>query len=509
MMSSDDETLGGLTEALGLNPAKPAEDSLVGKDVGGCTLGRLIAEGGMGRVYEGLQHKPHRAVAVKVLRTGCVSNEGYRRFEREWEMLGQLRHPNIAQIYAAGVCVVSGMHVPYIVMEYLADAKPLTRFAESHGLPLEARIRLFRKVCKAISHAHEKGVIHRDLKPSNILVEPSGIPKVIDFGVARRTDATSEPVTALTDVGQALGTVQYMSPEQLSGDPSQIAPSTDVYALGVILYELLIGKPPYDVRRKPYHEAARVVRLHVVVPPSQVNPGIPPVVDRVIERCLRKDGMARFASAFELAKALDVRPARKKRGAAVLNPHGQAENSAPPKASVSVGGAEILACPHCDRMFRAEPAALGKKIRCRGCRQVFQVPKDTSGVPLSVREESVSTPPFAAICLIDGQDARRCPECGRTFLMKPSFAGKRIRCRGCKMPFRVAHSKEASEAAAAMPEESAPAVAPPRIFDDIGDVLDEVCPGENIASVVRPRTALRKPLGGPNHHPNPFRRPFI
>ena len=170
----------------------PNHDPLLGKDLGGVTIVRLIAEGGMGRVYEGLQARPRRPVAVKVMRPGFVSREACRRFDNESEVLGRLRHQYIAQIFSAGICNVVGAEVPYFVMEYIPDALPLTKFAVTHKLTTEQRLELFRKVCEAVAHGHENKVIHRDLKPGNILVEPSGVPKVIDFGVARCVDATPE-----------------------------------------------------------------------------------------------------------------------------------------------------------------------------------------------------------------------------------------------------------------------------------------------------------------------------
>jgi hypothetical protein len=319
-------------------------------------------------------------------------------------------------------------------------------------------------------------------------------------------------MTAITDFGQALGTVQYMSPEQFLGDSSQIDSSADVYALGVILYELLTGQLPYDVRRKPIHEAAKVVRLHEVAPPSQLNPSIPPAVERVVEICLRKDRTARFAAAKDLASALNVRQTFRPASAVSQRPQQSGRTVAPPPPLVSAQGPEILACPHCDRMFRETPAVLGKKIRCRGCRQIFHVPKDTSSVPLdapaTAEGERSAAPPTAAPCVVDGQDARSCPECGRVFLMNPAYAGKKIRCRGCKALFRVTAS-EASADSGAHTKETSQAASIQTVFDDIGDILDGLRPGESVDCVVRPRAvAVRRPFAASDGLPNPFRRPF-
>lgn len=301
---SESSGLGGLTEAVELGPAEPAGDPLLGRDFGGVTLVRIIAEGGMGRVYEGLQDRPRRPVAVKVMRPGFVSTEACRRFDNEAEVLGRLRHRYIAQIFSAGICNVAGARVPYFVMEYIPNALPITKYVAHHKLPTDERIALFRKVCDAVAHGHEKGVIHRDLKPSNILVEPSGEPKIIDFGVARCIDASPEAMTALTDMGQLIGTVQYMSPEQFAANPAEIDVRADVYALGVILYELLTGKPPYEIRQKQIFEAARVVREQKPISPEKLNKTVRPDVARITGRCLAKDRSRRYANAAEVATAI-------------------------------------------------------------------------------------------------------------------------------------------------------------------------------------------------------------
>jgi formylglycine-generating enzyme required for sulfatase activity len=282
----------------------PDHDPLLGKDIGGVTIVKLIAEGGMGRVYEGLQARPRRPVAVKVMRPGFVSREACRRFDNESEVLGRLRHQYIAQIFSAGICNVVGAQVPYFIMEYIPDALPLTKFAAARKLSTEQRLELFRKVCEAVAHGHENNVIHRDLKPSNILVEPSGVPKVIDFGVARCVDATPEAMTALTDMGQLIGTVQYMSPEQFSADPAAVDVRADVYALGVILYELLTGKSPYEIKHKQIFEAAKVVREQKPVSPAKLNRNVQPDLVKITGTCLQKDRRRRYASAAELANAV-------------------------------------------------------------------------------------------------------------------------------------------------------------------------------------------------------------
>jgi serine/threonine protein kinase len=299
--------LRGLTEAIGLahaNAAPPYSDPLLGRDIGGTTIMRLIAEGGMGRVYEGLQHQPRRAVAVKVMRPGLISREAYRRFAHESEVLGRLRHPCIAQIFSAGLCDVVGAQLPYFVMEYIPDALPITQYAVQQALPADDLLRLFKKLCDAVAHGHAHGVIHRDLKPSNILVEPAGGLKIIDFGVARSVGAGPGSVTSLTEMGQLIGTAQYMSPEQFLANTDDIDVRSDVYALGVILYELLTGRPPYAIRPEQIFEAARVVREQQPVSPVKLNKQVKPDVARIAGICLQKDRTRRYGNASELAQAV-------------------------------------------------------------------------------------------------------------------------------------------------------------------------------------------------------------
>jgi serine/threonine protein kinase len=304
-VSSDPSSLKGLTMALGIEPAEPGNDPLLGRDIGGVTLVRLIAEGGMGRVYEGLQEKPRRPVAVKVIRPGFISSQLARRFHLEIEVLARLQHPFIAQIYSAGMCDVVGAKVPFFVMEFVPDALSITRYAKEKALSTKERLALFRKTCEAVAHGHRNGIIHRDLKPGNILVDRTGTPKVIDFGVARCIDAKPEQITALTDMGQLIGTLQYMSPEQIAADPAKIDVRTDVYALGVILYELLTGQRPYEISQQQIFEAVRVVQETKPVAPSQLNREVPRDVERIAGKCLYKSHDKRFANAAALVDAID------------------------------------------------------------------------------------------------------------------------------------------------------------------------------------------------------------
>jgi tetratricopeptide (TPR) repeat protein len=184
--------------------------------IGQYRIKRAIASGGMGTVYEATQEQPRRVVAVKVMKLGIASRSALRRFEYESQLLARLRHPGIAQVYDAGTHRDSSGTVPYFAMEYIPNAKPITDYVREKTPGYRARLELFAQVCDAVHHGHQKGIIHRDLKPANILVDSQGQPKIIDFGVARSTDSDMAVTTLQTDVGQLIGTLQYMSPERLS-----------------------------------------------------------------------------------------------------------------------------------------------------------------------------------------------------------------------------------------------------------------------------------------------------
>jgi hypothetical protein len=296
----DVESLWKLFDAAGIERHVP--DPLIGRDLGGVRVIRMIAEGGMGRVYEGVQQSPARTVAVKVLRPGLLSRAVYRRFAQETAILGGLHHSAIAQIHTAGTFTLLDAPIPFFVMEYVPRARPITEHVRHEGLDHNARLDLFAVVIDAIAHGHSLGVIHRDLKPGNILVAADGRPKVIDFGVAR--GAGCEDSSALTLQGEILGSLQAMSPEQVLARPSAVDARADVYSLGVVLYEVLTDTPPYDVRDKSVVEAARIIQEHKPPPIHEHAPQIPRRVSRVVARCLAKDPADRFANAGELLAAL-------------------------------------------------------------------------------------------------------------------------------------------------------------------------------------------------------------
>ncbi len=207
---------------------------------------RLLGQGGMGMVYLAEQDAPHRRVALKLLAPGVTTPQLLGRFAQEADVLARLQHPCIAQIYESGTASMGGIAQPFFAMEYV-EGQSLMEYAHAHQLSDAARLDLIMQLCEAVHHAHQKGVIHRDLKPANILVTADNQLKVLDFGIARLTDADVKTTTLRTHVGELIGTIPYMSPEQAAGDSRQLDTRSDVYALGVIAYELLSGRLPYDV----------------------------------------------------------------------------------------------------------------------------------------------------------------------------------------------------------------------------------------------------------------------
>ncbi len=267
--------------------------------IGRYRIVRLIGEGGMGAVYEAEQEQPRRTVALKVIKSAWATPELVRRFQQESEALARLHHPGIAQVYEAGTADSGFGPQPYFAMEFIADGQSLTTYTEARRLTVRQRLELMTEVCDAVQHAHQRGIIHRDLKPGNILVDENGHPKVLDFGVARMTDSDAR-ATRQTDVGQLVGTLAYMSPEQALADPLEVDIRSDVYALGVILYELLAGKLPYALSHK-LHEAVMTIREQDPAPLTSVSRIYRGDIETIAAKALEKDKARRYASAADLA----------------------------------------------------------------------------------------------------------------------------------------------------------------------------------------------------------------
>src|SRR5262249_6111118 len=261
---------------------------------------RVLGEGGMGVVYEAEQDNPRRAVALKVVRPGLASPAVLKRFTHEAQILGRLHHPGIAQVYEAGL---GDDGQPFFAMEFIRGL-PLDEYARRHGLDLRAGVALLARVCDAVQHAHDHGVIHRDLKPANILVEETGQPKVLDFGVAHVTDADLLTGAGLTQTGHLLGTPSYMSPEQVTADPAAVDRRADVYPLGVILFALAAPRLPFQLEHCPLAEAARLILEQDAPRLGSINPQLRGDVETIAAKALEKDRARRYPSAADLAADL-------------------------------------------------------------------------------------------------------------------------------------------------------------------------------------------------------------
>jgi serine/threonine protein kinase len=288
-----------------------------------------IGEGGMGTVWMARQTEPvKRLVAVKLIKAGLGSKAVLARFEAERQALALMDHPNIARVLDAGVAADGG---PFFVME-LVKGIPLTRFCDEHRLTPRQRLELFVSVCRAVQHAHHKGIIHRDLKPSNILIalcDDRPVPKVIDFGVAKVTGQQLTEQTLHTGFGAVVGTVEYMSPEQASFNQLDVDSRSDVYALGVLLYELLTGTPPFsrkELERAGALEMLRLIREQEPSKPStklSTAEGLPTLaanrgteprrltalvrgeLDWIVMKALEKDRNRRYETATALARDVE------------------------------------------------------------------------------------------------------------------------------------------------------------------------------------------------------------
>lgn len=286
--------------------------AMVGARIGHYRIERLLGYGGMGRVYEATQEAPARRVALKVLDARIMSKAVLSRFRHETEFMGRLVHAGIAQIYEAGAERTAHGSTPWFAMELVPNALSLVEAAQERSLDVPRRIDLFLRVCDAVAFGHERGVIHRDLKPANILVDRTSAelqPKIIDFGVARSIEAEVSLATQRTEAGQILGTLHYMSPEQLSGDVDAVDVRTDVYALGLVLFELLTDRMAFDLRDLPLPEALR--RLAQMTParlreaaPAERRPQLDGDLQTIVSKAVERDPARRYGSVSEFMQDL-------------------------------------------------------------------------------------------------------------------------------------------------------------------------------------------------------------
>ena len=318
----DDPTLPPAEEA---GAASRLEE--VGSQVGPYRLVRRLGEGGFGTVFLAEQERPvRRRVALKLIKLGMDTKQVVARFEAERQALAIMEHPNIARVFDAGATETGR---PYFVME-LVQGVPITRYCDEHRLSLRQRLELFVQVLQAVQHAHTKGVIHRDIKPSNVLVaevDGQATPKVIDFGVAKATEASLTERTLLTEQRQLIGTPEYMSPEQAEMNSRDVDTRSDIYSLGVVLYELLTGTTPFDgreLRSKAFSDMQRTIRevdpprpstrldqmRHTLddiagrrrLDPQRLRRMLRGELDVVVMKCLEKERHRRYETAAAVAE---------------------------------------------------------------------------------------------------------------------------------------------------------------------------------------------------------------
>ncbi len=305
-----------LPQSLGFLEARREAPTLVGREVGHYLVTRLVGRGGMGAIYEA-----HRAddefrkrVAIKTIWRGAESDVVLHRFRTERQILASLQHPHIAALLDGGV---TSDGLPYFVMEFV-DGAGIDHYCASHRLGVADRVRLVREVCDAVQYAHQNLVVHRDIKPGNVLVTPDGVPKLLDFGIAKLIGTDGAGGHTLTEAGLRPFTITYASPEQLRGQA--VSTATDVYSLGVLLFELLTGRPPFAASGGTSHELMREITeqdpprlsgacdataMSTYPDPSRVSRELTGDLDAIVQMALRKEPERRYQSAEQLS--LDLR----------------------------------------------------------------------------------------------------------------------------------------------------------------------------------------------------------
>ncbi|MEK7751271.1 MAG: serine/threonine-protein kinase, partial [Acidobacteriota bacterium] len=279
--------------------ASLAPATLTGNRIGAWRLVEEIGHGGMGTVWRGVRADGafEKQVAVKLISRGLDTELILRRFHQERQILASLNHPHITALLDGGT-TADGL--PYFVMEYV-EGQSITAYCCERELPLRARLELFCAVCEAVEYAHRNHVLHRDLKPSNILVTGGGVPKLLDFGIAKLLNAGPEPGTTLTVGPLQMLTPEYASPEQVRAEPA--SESGDVYSLGVLLYELVAGRRPYEFQTRSPEEIAAVVCEREPVKPSAAarQAQLRGDLDSIVMMALRKEARFRYASVAALS----------------------------------------------------------------------------------------------------------------------------------------------------------------------------------------------------------------
>lgn len=300
-LAEQDELLGEL-QRLDARPQTPAASGLPER-LGNFRVIREIGRGGMGIVLLAEQERPRRLVALKIMRPFRFAREDTRRFLLEAQMLGQLDHPNVARVYEVGVADIRGETTPFFAMEFV-EGVTLDRWLSETQPTLDRRLDMFLLICEAMAHAHRCGVLHRDLKPANILVDASGRPRVIDFGLARSLGEGVGASSGHTESGRILGTLSHMAPEVAMGGGASADERADVYSLGVVFYRMLTGQMPIDLQGLALPQAIQQISHQEPPPPSRVVGGLPRGFDWVLTAALEKQPGRRYPTVAALARDL-------------------------------------------------------------------------------------------------------------------------------------------------------------------------------------------------------------
>ena len=281
----------------------PEESAELPAQIGAYKIVGVLGRGGTSIVYEAQQTQPDRKVALKVIESSGLRGDLLRRFELEAQIMGSMNHPGIAAVYATGHVKINTGTAHYIAME-LVDGVDLLTYVQQKGMSIEERIEMMIEVCQAIAYAHDNGIIHRDIKPANVMVGQRGRVQVLDFGIARLTQGDQNLSTMHTQPGRLIGTLAFMSPEQLRGESHAADVRSDVYALGVVLFQLLSDRLPFEFGNRSLIQAAHMVEHSTHTRLSTINTRLRGDLETIIDKALEKDPDRRYASAGELGDDL-------------------------------------------------------------------------------------------------------------------------------------------------------------------------------------------------------------
>ncbi len=401
-------------------------------------LQQIVGRGGFGTVFRAYDTQLDRHVALKIHRRGILeTEEQVARFLREARSGGKLNHPNICPVHDVGQ--LHGNH--YIVMGFI-DGVPLSKlFSTQHPMPPKTAASILLKLTAALSEAHEQGIIHRDLKPSNIMMDQKrNEPIILDFGLARSYVVETDQ----TQTGQVVGTPAYMSPEQARGPTAAVGPSTDIYSLGVILYELITGRPPFV---GSLAEIFAQILTAQPSPPAKHRPELDAAISAISLKAMAKDPTQRFTSMQDFGQVLQaylrVGPGGvpSESGRLVVStgkpspPRSAVPLTASPARSTPGSDKIEFACPKCKLPVRTPASTAGKKGKCPNCHAIVQIPKQTSTA-------AKTEPSRSGEAVHDARPIEfACSHCGQPVRTPPGTAGKKGRCPHCNRIVKIPHGK--------------------------------------------------------------------